>query len=81
MNIFICEAWQPFPYSEYGGVTLVIAEDIEQCAEIILHRANEFEQDAFGSSLAEMVNGTVKNAKMYPLTGTHAPGVVYEFIT
>lgn len=81
MNIYIVDAWMPFPYSEYGGVTAVIAEDREQCMDIILRRASEFESNKYGDDLKKMVEQTVVDAKMYPLTGTHAPGVVYEFIT
>jgi hypothetical protein len=35
MNLYIGDYWAPFPSSEYGGTWSVIAENVDQCIDIL----------------------------------------------
>ena len=41
MKIYLVPYWMPFPSSEYGGLECIIAENDEQCIQML---ANEIER-------------------------------------
>ena len=36
MNLYVGEYWVPFPSSEYGGTWAVIAENANECIDILI---------------------------------------------
>lgn len=50
-SLYIVDYWVPFPSSEYGGVISVIAENDQQCFEILTEASkqqNEEEHEIYG---------------------------------
>lgn len=72
MNIYVVDYWEPFPESEYGGVVVVIAEDSEQCVELLLRNFK---------GKKDLIYIAVAQALRYPLSGTHSPSIVKAFLT
>lgn len=67
--LYIVRYWIPFPSSEYGGVISVIAENDEQCHDILLDWRDEYNSQ-YDSNIME----EVKLALRYELN----PEIVYE---
>jgi hypothetical protein len=41
--IYLVDYWVPFPSSEYGGIVSVVAEDDDECFDILSAGAKDFE--------------------------------------
>lgn len=61
MRMYIGEYWVPFPASEYGGTWCVIAEDEEQCIEILK------ENDSYNEEYFSEIPKSVSEAKVFDL--------------
>lgn len=43
--LYIVDYWVPFPSSEYGGVISVIAEDDQECFDILSEASKEWNEE------------------------------------
>lgn len=79
--IYLVGYWLPFPYSEYGGVQVVIAENDEECVRILADQEDDFHKEEF-PNYVECITEQVKRAKKFPLDGrVRNEGIVYRFLT
>ncbi len=74
--LFIVDHYVPFPSSEYGGVWNVIAEDDEECFDLITEEDGEFNSQYF-SELRQNIN----KADKYSLLDELPSKVVTSFLT
>ena len=74
--IYIVDHYVPFPSSEYGGVWNVVAEDDEECFDLITEEDGEFNSYYF-SELRQNIN----KADKYSLLDELPSKVVTSFLT
>jgi hypothetical protein len=74
--LFIVDHYVPFPSSEYGGVWNVVAEDDEECFDLITEEDGEFNSQYF-SELRQNIN----KADKYSLLDELPSKVVTSFLT
>ena len=77
MFLYVGDYWQPFPSSEYGGSWVVMAENEEQCIDLLKEISYDDEYDV------EIAN-VVRSAKVFQLddsTVRDKPHVVDYFFT
>jgi len=74
--LFIVDHFVPFPTSEYGGLWNVIAEDDEECFDLITEEDGEFNSQYF-SELRQNIN----KADKYSLLDELPSKVVTSFLT
>ena len=74
--LFVVDHFVPFPTSEYGGVWNVIAEDDEECFDLITEEDGEFNSQYF-SELRQNIN----KADKYSLLDELPSKVVTSFLT
>jgi len=76
MNLYVGDYWAPFPSSEYGGMWVVIAENVGQCIDF-LHGTGY--DDEYESSISD----AVAEAKCFELNPEreYEPGIVDTFFT
>lgn len=74
--LFIVDHYVPFPSSEYGGVWNVVAEDDEECFDLITEDDGEFNSQYF-SELRQNIN----KADKYSLLDELPSKVVTSFLT
>ena len=76
MNLYIGDYWAPFPSSEYGGTWSVVAENVDQCIDILcgLEYNDEYKSD---------IPDAVAKAKYFELNPeqNYLPGVADYFFT
>ncbi len=75
MNLYVGDYWVPFPSSEYGGMWVVIAENVEQCIDFLRGTGyDEYESD---------IRDAVAEAKCFELNPEreYEPGIVDTFFT
>jgi hypothetical protein len=75
MNLYVGDYWIPFPSSEYGGMWVVIAENVEQCIDFLRGTGyDEYESD---------IRDAVAEAKCFELNPEreYEPGIVDTFFT
>jgi hypothetical protein len=76
MNLYVGDYWAPFPSSEYGGMWVVIAENENQCIDILcgLRYDDEHESD---------IRDAVAKAKYFELNPeqNYLPSVADYFFT
>ena len=77
--IYIVSYWLPFPASEYGGVQVVIAENDEECVQVLIDGADSWEKEAY-PNYADCIIEQVKGAKKFPVDADKC-GIVYQFTT
>ena len=46
-TLFIVDYWMPFPYSEYGGVDVVIADSAEEAIELLAEPESDYIKEHF----------------------------------
>ena len=56
--LYIVDHFCPFPTSEYGGLWNVIAENDEECFELIVKEDQEFNVTYYGNLRRNIVNST-----------------------
>jgi hypothetical protein len=74
--LFIVDHYVPFPSSEYGGVWNVVAENDEECFDLITEDDGEFNSQYF-SELRQNIN----KADKYSLLDELPSKVVTSFLT
>lgn len=75
-NFYIVDHFVPFPSSEYGGIWNVIAENDEECYDLITERDDEYNVEYY-SNLRE----NIMKARVYTLASDVESCVVEEFTT
>ena len=75
--LYIVDHYVPFPSSEYGGIWNVVAEDIDECFDLITAEDHNNFYEKYYSSLKE----NILNAHVFALAENQESGVVYEFTT
>lgn len=75
-NLYIVDHFVPFPSSEYGGIWNVIAENDEECYDLITERDDEYNVEYY-SNLRE----NIMKARVYALASDVESSVVEEFTT
>lgn len=74
--IYVVDHYVPFPSSEYGGVWNVVAENDEECFDLITEEDGEFNSQYF-SELRQNIN----KADKYSLLDELPSKVVTSFLT
>jgi hypothetical protein len=75
--LYIVEHYVPFPQSEYGGVWNVIAEDDDECFDLIVAEDNGNFYEKYYSDLRE----NIINSRTYQLSEEIESQVVESFTT
>jgi hypothetical protein len=76
-KIYIVDHYIPFPSSEYGGVWNVIAENDDECFDLITAEDDDNFYEKFYSNLKE----NIINARSYDLADDVESEVVESFTT
>jgi hypothetical protein len=76
--LYIVEHYVPFPQSEYGGIWNVIADNDEECFDLITDAdSSDFNVQYYGD-----LRENITNAQVYKLDEEKVvSGIVEEFIT
>ncbi len=74
--LYLVNYWVPFPSSEYGGVVSVIAENDNECHDVLLEWRDEYE-NTHDSRIMERV----VNAHKFALVDEEPSRVVDSFTT
>jgi hypothetical protein len=75
-SLYIIDYWVPFPSSEYGGLINVIAEDDNECHDILLNWRDDCE-----SSHDSQIMDKVKKASRFSLQDDVESGIIDSFTT
>lgn len=75
-NLYIVDHFIPFPSSEYGGVWNVIAEDDEECYDLIVEQDQEFNMEYYPN-----LRDRIMNARVFALADDVESQVVEAFTT
>lgn len=75
-NLYLVDYWVPFPSSEYGGMVAVIAEDDNECYDVLLDWRDELE-----SKYDSNIIGQVKRAPKVAVVNEEKSRVVEAFTT
>jgi len=74
--LYIVEHYIPFPQSEYGGIWNVIAEDDNECFDLIVAKDQEMYVEHY-----PQLRHNIQNARTYALAEELESGIVEEFTT
>jgi hypothetical protein len=74
--LYLVDYWVPFPSSEYGGVVSVIAENDNECHDLLLKWRDEIEDSHDGRIMERVVN-----AHKFALVDEEPSRVVDSFTT
>jgi len=74
--LYIVDFWVPFPSSEYGGLINVIAENDNECHDIL--RDAEF---SYNDAHDHLIMHEVASAPRYELAEEVQSGIVSSFVT
>ena len=74
--IYIVDHYVPFPSSEYGGIWNVIAENDEECFDLITQYDEEYNTPHYGN-----LRENIQKARIYPLSQDVESSVVESFTT
>jgi hypothetical protein len=76
MNLYVGNFWVPFPSSEYGGTWSVVAENVDQCIDIL-------ESIKYYEDYDSLIPDAVAKATCFELNPekNYTPGVVDTFFT
>jgi hypothetical protein len=75
-KLYIVDHFVPFPSSEYGGVWNVIAEDDDECFDLI----RDYD-DGYNEEFYVNLRDRVVNSRNYPLSSQEESCVVESFTT
>lgn len=75
--LYIVDHYVPFPSSEYGGIWNVIAEDDDECFDLITAEDDGNFYEKHYSELKE----NIVNARVFPLADNEPSSVVDSFTT
>ena len=74
--LYIVDHFANFPRSEYGGIWNVIAEDDDECFDLIKEYDDGYNEDFYVNLREKVVN-----ARTYPLAEDEESSVVEAFTT
>jgi len=74
--LYLVDYWVPFPSSEYGGVISVIAENDQECHDLLLDWRDEYTSE-YDSRIMERV----VNANKFALANDEESRIVDTFTT
>lgn len=74
--LYIVDHFEPFPRSEYGGLWNVIADNNEECFDLIVENDGGFGEQYY-SNLRQNIN----NARVFALSEEHNTSYVVESFT
>ena len=74
--LYLVDYWVPFPASEYGGVISVIAENDNECHDLLLNWRGEYESEYDNRIMERVVN-----ADKFALATEEDSGIVNSFTT
>jgi len=75
--LYVVDHYVPFPSSEYGGLWNVIAQDDDECFDLITaHDDGDFNEKYY-SNLRE----NIIKSRVFELAEAHESGIVEEFTT
>ena len=74
--LYLVDYWVPFPASEYGGVISVIAENDNECHDLLLNWRGEYESEYDNRIMERVVN-----ADKFALANEEDSGIVNSFTT
>ena len=75
--LYVVDHFVPFPSSEYGGVWNVIAENDDECFDLITSQ----DEDNFYEKYYGELRENILKSDYFPLYEDEESRVVYEFIT
>jgi hypothetical protein len=75
-SLYIVDYWVPFPSSEYGGVVNVIAEDDQECFDIL-----QKEREEYHSSYDNLIMQSIKDATIIKVFDYEESRIVNSFTT
>jgi hypothetical protein len=75
-NLYIVDHFCPFPTSEYGGIWNVIAENDEECYDLIVESDNEYNVEYYPN-----LRDRILNARVFALAEEVESQVVESFTT
>jgi hypothetical protein len=75
-TLFIVDHFVPFPQSEYGGVWNVIADDEDECFDLITSEDDSNYFEYYG-----VLRENISKAYKYTITSEAEPGIVTSFLT
>lgn len=74
--LYLVDYWVPFPASEYGGVISVIAENDNECHDLLLNWRSDYESEYDNRIMERVVN-----ADKFALANEGESSVVNSFTT
>ena len=74
--LYIVEHFVPFPSSEYGGIWNVVAQDDDECFDLITERDEEFNVNHYSH-----LKQNIQNARVFALADEVESTIVEEFTT
>jgi hypothetical protein len=74
--LYIINYWVPFPASEYGGVVSVIAENDNECYNLIVDWDDEYYAEYYPQAMEN-----IQKAQKFALANEEASRVVDSFTT
>ena len=75
-TLYIIDYWVPFPSSEYGGVVNVIAEDDQECFDIL-----QKEREEYHSLYDNLIMQSIKDATIIKVFDYEKYRIVNSFTT
>lgn len=74
--LYLINYWVPFPASEYGGVVSVIAENDEECYDLVVEWDNEYYIEYYPQAMEN-----IKKASKFLLAEEEESRIVDAFTT
>lgn len=74
--LYVVDHFVPFPSSEYGGLWIVIAQNDDECFDLI----REYDQEEY-SSRYSLLKRNIIGARVFELSGDEESKIVDQFIT
>jgi hypothetical protein len=78
--IYLVDYWVPFPSSEYGGMISVIAEDDQECFDLLTN-FDEGETNPFDPQYEDRVMPNIVKAPKFALVDDEESRVIDIFLT
>ena len=75
-SLYIVDYWVPFPQSEYGGLWVVIAENEDECFDLIAQADNGFNRPHY-----VQLRKNVEKSSYFALAESVESRIVEEFTT
>lgn len=78
--IYLIDYWVPFPSSEYGGMISVIAEDDEECFDLLTD-TNREETSGFDEKYNDRIMSNIVKAPKFALAENEESRILDVFLT